>query len=252
MRILSALVFSLALLGPAATAQAIDVQVSVLPGHATPQGTRMAALRLTLPAGWKTYWRAPGDAGIPPLIVLNDAPGAQLHWPTPDVFDQNGMRSVGYHDSVVLPIEVPGNLERLAGSLDIGVCLDICVPVSLTFDATLPPAQTAQEPAVLAALLNQPQPGGHAVCHLQAADDGLILHATLTLPPTGTTEELVIETADPAIWVSEPVIERRGDTLLATARLVRGGQAFGLDRGGLRFTVLGSDRAIDLHGCSAP
>ena len=38
---------------------------------APPKGTYLGALRLTLKDGWKTYWRAPGDAGIPPQFDWN-------------------------------------------------------------------------------------------------------------------------------------------------------------------------------------
>ncbi|SEQ44643.1 Thiol-disulfide interchange protein, contains DsbC and DsbD domains [Loktanella sp. DSM 29012] len=250
MKTLSALALSACLSALSAQAQPVDVELSVLPGHATAQGTRMTALRVKLPAGWKTYWRAPGDAGIPPLLSLEGTADAQLHWPTPIVFHQNGMRSVGYSENLVLPIEVPAGTDHLTGSLDIGVCLDICVPISLRFDAPLGPAG-APTPAIIAALLDQPQPGGHATCRLTQADDGLILTATLHLPPTGTQEAVVIETADPQVWVSEPQVMRAGDSLTATARLVRDGQAFALDRSKLRFTVLGSDRAVDVTGCTA-
>ena len=44
------------------------VQIEVLPGWQTASGTQMAALRLTLAPGWKTYWRAPGEGGIPPAF----------------------------------------------------------------------------------------------------------------------------------------------------------------------------------------
>ncbi|MEG4641374.1 protein-disulfide reductase DsbD domain-containing protein, partial [Paracoccus sp. APAP_BH8] len=33
---------------------------------ATAEGHRMTALHLRLEPGWKTYWRSPGDAGVPP------------------------------------------------------------------------------------------------------------------------------------------------------------------------------------------
>ena len=44
------------------------VQIEVLPGWQTASGTQMAAIRLTLAPGWKTYWRAPGEGGIPPAF----------------------------------------------------------------------------------------------------------------------------------------------------------------------------------------
>ncbi|MFZ3581391.1 protein-disulfide reductase DsbD domain-containing protein [Loktanella sp. DJP18] len=238
---------------PALSAGEDVVKVTVLPGWVTPQGTHMAALRLTLTPGWKTYWRAPGDAGIPPLISFTGGGVDQVvfHWPTPQVLDQNGLRSIGYHDALTLPVEVTGKGPmRLTGTLDIGVCQDICIPASLTFDAPL--TDGPRDPLIVAALLDQPQAGGRATCRVSPTPDGLQLHATLTVPGTGGQEALVIEAGDPHIWVSEPEIARRGDTLTARARMVRGaGEAFAFDRSAVRFTVLGSDRAMEVRGCTA-
>ncbi len=237
-----------------ASAQSEDVaRVTVLPGWITAQGTHMAALRIDLLPGWKTYWRAPGDAGIPPMITVTGGgvKNVAFHWPTPQVFDQNGMRSIGYHDVLVLPVEVSGTAPlRLTGTLDIGVCLEICVPAQLTFDAPL--TDGPRDPAIVGALLNQPQTGGHATCRVTPTADGLQLNAILTLPYTGIEEALVIEAGDPHIWVSEPMITRRGDTVTASAEMVRGaGGAFAFDRSAVRFTVLGQDRALEVQGCAA-
>ncbi|MCX8508161.1 MAG: protein-disulfide reductase DsbD family protein, partial [Rhodobacteraceae bacterium] len=59
----------LALAAPLAQAQPVPdnlLKAEILPGWRTESGSQMAALRLTMAPGWKTYWRAPGDAGIPP------------------------------------------------------------------------------------------------------------------------------------------------------------------------------------------
>src|SRR6056297_1113481 len=74
------------------------VRAEVLPGWTTGAGTRMAALRLTLAPGWKTYWRAPGDAGIPPAFDWSGSrnlKGVAFHWPAPDVFQSYGIRTIG-------------------------------------------------------------------------------------------------------------------------------------------------------------
>jgi DsbC/DsbD-like thiol-disulfide interchange protein len=61
-------------LSTASTAQAESpadmVQIRILPGWSRDDGSHMAALHLILAPGWKTYWRAPGDAGIPPMMDL--------------------------------------------------------------------------------------------------------------------------------------------------------------------------------------
>ena len=247
-------VLGLTLTAAPVAAQGNDVaQVTVLPGWVTPQGTHMAALRIDLAPGWKTYWRSPGDAGIPPLITVTGGgvDRVQYHWPTPHVFDQNGMRSIGYHDTLVLPVEVSGHGSlRLTGSLDIGVCQDICVPAQLAFDAPL--TDGPRDPVIVGALLDQPQAEGRATCRVTPTAQGLLLDATLSLPPTGDAEAVVIEAGDPQIWVSEPQIRRQGNTLTAQAQMVRGaGDAFALNRSTMRFTVLGQDRAFEVRGCTA-
>ena len=73
--------------------------IELLPGWVQPDGSRMAAIKITLEEGWHTYWRAPGDAGIPPQLTVRSSDnisGIKMHWPTPQVYEQNGMRYVGY------------------------------------------------------------------------------------------------------------------------------------------------------------
>ncbi len=84
-------------------------QVALLPGWRTNRGTHMAALQISLAPGWKTYWRAPGDAGIPPAFNWQGSQNLQsveLHWPTPKIFDLNGMLTLAYEGTVVIPIEI--------------------------------------------------------------------------------------------------------------------------------------------------
>ncbi len=239
------------------------VQLDVLPGWTTAGGTHMAAIRLTLAPGWKTYWRAPGDAGIPPAFGWQGSQNiaaAQFHWPVPQVFDQNGMRSIGYADQVVIPIELtparPDGPLHMVGEVDLGVCHDICVPVRLPFDAILVP-DGGRDAAIVSALVDQPLTEAEGqvsavTCALAASNGGQWLTTTLTLPSTGGQEVVVIETADPHVWVSEAATTRDGLTLTATSELVHAsGGAITLDRSALRITVLGRDRAVDITGCTA-
>jgi DsbC/DsbD-like thiol-disulfide interchange protein len=237
-------------------------RIEVLPGWRTAAGTQMAALRLTLAPGWKTYWRSPGDAGIPPIFDWSGSVNvgiAKVHWPVPEVFHLNGMRSIGYTDQVILPVELsvtdPGQPVQLSGFVDMGVCEDVCVPVSLTFDATLQ-ADGRRDPAIAAALVDQPLTEaeanvGSVTCTTEPSRSGLRLTTTMAVPRTGADEIVVIEAGDPHIWVSEAETSREGDQLIASADLVNvSGNAFVLNRSAVRITVLGSDRAVDIQGCT--
>ena len=240
------------------------VRLSVLPGWQTGDGRHMAALALDLAPGWKTYWRAPGDAGIPPEITLErteNVAKAVFHWPVPEVFDQNGMRSIGYHDRLVLPLELTlhedGAAVAVAGIMDIGICNEVCVPAQLSFAADLAPGGR-RDPAIVAALVNRPLSAAEAgvagaTCRIAPTEDGLRVTAVLRVPPAGAGEALVIEAGDPGVWVSEPEISREGDILTAEAEMIsQGGAGFALDRSAVRFTLLGSLHAVDIRGCTAP
>jgi len=90
-------------------------------------------------------------------------------------------------------------------------------------------------------------------CTLTPIRDGLGLSVEIDMPSAGKTETVLIETSDPQVWVAETDSSRSGGRLNARTELVHvSGQAFALDRSGLRFTVLGSDHAVDIHGCTSP
>lgn len=259
-------VLALFALAPVASAQSIGdiVETEFLPGWRTPQGTHMGAVRVQLAPGWKTYWRSPGDAGVPPVFDWSGSRNVariEVHWPRPDVFDFSGMRTIGYQRDVVLPVEIwpidaaaPVDVQ---GQLDFGVCKEVCVPTSASLGAKMAGAGLS-DPMIAAALNSRPEPArkaglrGHD-CAVDAAASGLSLHARIDMPKLGPDEVVVVETADPRIWVSEAAVTRTGNTLTAQVDLVSPTrQPFGLDRSGLRLTVLAGGRAVEISGCPAP
>lgn len=239
-------------------------ELSILPGWRTPQGTHMAALRIMLKPGWKTYWRSPGDAGIPPHFRWDDSENlasVRFHWPRPGVFEVGGMRSIGYYRELVLPIELtpsrPDEPIRMRADVEIGVCRDVCVPLSARVAADLPPATgaAARDPRIDSALAARPVSGGEAGvrdidCEVEPTDDGLRLTARIDMPRLGSEEVAVFELPDPAVWISESSNARNGRSLVASSEIVppsRGG--FAVDRSAVRITVIAGDRAVELQGC---
>jgi len=246
--------------GPA-TAQTPDTVIAarILPGWQTADGTRMSGLELRMAPGWKTYWRAPGDAGIPPSFDWTGSrnlAGVTVHWPRPQVYHINGMRSIGYKDAVVLPLEIaarqPGAPVTLRAEVSLGVCEDICIPVSLQVDARLAGAGGG-DTAIADALAARPRPAqAQITCTVTPIADGMALAADIRIPRLGRDETVVVEPSDTRIWVSEPSSRRSGATLRATAELVPPqARPFALNRGALRFTVIGADDAVEMTGCSA-
>ncbi|PSL18203.1 disulfide bond corrector protein DsbC [Shimia abyssi] len=245
-------------------AQSYDqvVQAEILPGWRNSDGSHMAAIRITLNPGWKTYWRAPGDAGIPPQLDFrgsHNLAGFDVNWPTPEVFSQNGMRSIGYTEELVLPVRITpksaGKPVRLKAALDIGVCRDICVPQQLTVKAELP-SQGKRDARIAAAIADRPLSANEAgvrrvTCRLSPTQNGIKLTAKIEMPSAGGGEVAVIEAANPEIWVAEGTSKRQGNALLAETELMHvDGASFIVDRSTLRFTVLGANHAVDINGCT--
>lgn len=239
------------------------VRAEVLPGWQTESGTRMAALRLSLAPGWKTYWRAPGDAGIPPRFDWRGSDnlgGVSYHWPRPEVFTSFGLRSVGYKDELILPLELhpgqPGQPIRLRGRIDLGICENICVPANLEIEALLD-GPGRPDPDIRRALADQPRPAaragvGKVTCALAPAPDGLRLTARIEMPRLSGKEYALVEAGDPRIWVSEPEVSRKGGALTVAADIAPpAGTPLALDRSALRFTVIAGQNAVDIRGCSA-
>ena len=265
MRMLLVLLALLLSTGLAAGQTASDVvRLELLPGWRQADGTHMAGLRISLAPGWKTYWRAPGAAGIPPSFDWEDSENlaaAQPHFPVPDVFRLNGVRTIGYGDSVVFPLAFrprdEGQPISLSARVSLGVCETICIPFEARIEATLPAGTGGGEAAIRAALSDTPLTAAEAGvegvgCHVAPIRDGLRLTATLEMPSLGRDETTVVELSDPSIWVSEIEASRQGGRLTAAADLVPPeGAPFALDRSSLRFTVLADGRAVEVRGCSA-
>lgn len=247
-----------------ATHQDDVLAVAVLPGWQTADGSHMAGIRLDLAPGWKTYWRSPGDAGIPPAFDWSGSENlksVRLHWPAPSVFHTNGYQTIGYIGGVLLPIEVeaqdPSRPVTLSAVMEFGICEKVCMPATVSLLARLTPPGAA-DPAIYAALKAAPAPASAAgvtsvSCTVDPIADGLRVTASIMVPAQPGTETVAFETATPGIWVSESATRRKGGTLTASADLVPpSGGPFALDRSELTLTLIHDRGAIQIDGCPAP
>jgi DsbC/DsbD-like thiol-disulfide interchange protein len=240
------------------------VEARLLPGWQMPDGSHMTALHLKLKDGWKTYWRAPGDAGIPPNFNWSGSgnlAGVEVQWPTPHVIMQQGVRTIGYTGQLILPLKLTpkqaGQQIMLQAEIDIGVCSDICVPVTLNLRQDLPRGNKKPDPRIVAAMAERPSTAREAnvsrvTCVISAMEDGLHLRAEVDLPQLGPDEIAILETADPRVGVAQSSTRRIGGRLIAEADLYHvEGRSFALQRTGLRLTILSGKKAVDIQGCPA-
>lgn len=228
----------------------------ILPGWQETDGRRIAALRIVLAPGWKTYWRVPGDVGVPPqfdFAASGNVAALQVIWPAPEVFETEETRTVGYHDRLVLPLQIvpqdPAAPVPLSARLDFGICDEVCVPVSvaLTRDLSGP---GAADPEIAAALAAVPRPvPGLARCTVTPIRDGMRVAARIALPQAAG-ETALFELRSRPMWVSEPEIDRQGAALLASVDFVpEDARPFDLDPADLRITVVSHGDAVEIDGC---
>ena len=123
-----------------AIAQAAEWDTRLITSSAS--GDMLYGLHIKLAAGWKTYWRVPGVAGIPPSIKLEgtDIESFAVDYPLPIRISDESGEAIGYHDEVVFilrpklksdakPENVNGNVSAF-----FGVCQKICRPVKFATD----------------------------------------------------------------------------------------------------------------------
>ncbi|GLQ05678.1 hypothetical protein GCM10007924_08990 [Sneathiella chinensis] len=102
-------------------------------------------VQFVLDPGWKTYWRSPGDAGIPPQFDWDGSSNiekVEILWPRPTRIESFGLTTWGYENEVVLPVKLtladPEKPLQVRMSAYFGVCKDVCIPVNRDLQADLP------------------------------------------------------------------------------------------------------------------
>lgn len=113
-----------------------------------------AALHVRLDQGWHTYWRTPGDSGLPPEINWEGSENlksVEISWPFPKRFDEQGFQTFGYQGEVLFPLRVEpenaGESITLALNYSALVCNDICIPQNLQTALTIPAGEAEETQA---------------------------------------------------------------------------------------------------------
>lgn len=110
--------------------------------------TLIAGVQLRMNPGWKTYWRNPGDSGVPPSFDFRGSKNlkqAVLLYPAPHrIADANGT-AIGYDDEVIFPVKITperdGEPVELKLDFEYGLCKDLCIPNEVSLALALAPDQ---------------------------------------------------------------------------------------------------------------
>jgi DsbC/DsbD-like thiol-disulfide interchange protein len=134
----------------AASAVTQHVDASLIAGGASParDAPVWIGLKMRHDAGWHTYWKNPGDAGMPTRIELTLPEGwtaSGIDWPAPERLQIGPLASYGYAGEVVLPVKLfppagwnakaPVQIAAHAAWL---VCKEQCIPETANLALSLP------------------------------------------------------------------------------------------------------------------
>ncbi len=109
-------------------------------------------VRLQMDKGWHTYWRNPGDSGLPTRVRWELPAGfaaGEIQWPYPSRFASGPLVNYGYEGEVLLPVEirVPASVPevgvRIAARVDWLECQEACLPGRADLSLTLPVRPTS-------------------------------------------------------------------------------------------------------------
>jgi DsbC/DsbD-like thiol-disulfide interchange protein len=126
----------------------------------------LGGIAFQLQPGWKTYWRTPGDSGVPPRFDFSKSENIDavtILWPAPSKFDDGaGGHSLGYHDQLVLPLRIVAkNADKpvtLRASINYAVCEKLCIPVEADAELPFTSVASTEDNALFAALDTVPKP----------------------------------------------------------------------------------------------
>lgn len=243
------------------------VDGALIAGNAQRDGTRMAGLRLRLSDGWKTYWRTPGEAGVPPSLdwsASRNVRDVMVYWPTPVVFDSYGMRTVGYEREVILPLAViPVDASRpvdLALVADIGVCKHLCVFEQLKLSQQLSADEPGMHGDVIEAAMAMVPVDAHqqglreASCRIEGTGAERSMTAVIRFDQALRDPVVLLEGgATQWFWDDRSLVRDAAEGAIdVSARLTLADGTAWIDRSAIRMTVLADGFAADIRGCKAP
>ncbi|RDJ23639.1 hypothetical protein DWF00_19370 [Bosea caraganae] len=233
---------ALALLALSAPALAQDAAVSpwsksthsslrLIAGATAPSGKQRVGIEIAMAPGYKTYWRSPGDAGVPPVFDWSGSEnvgGLDVRWPTPERFEDGNGYSVGYVGEVVVPVSVqpvdPQKPVTLVLKLDYAVCEKICIPAKGEARLWLEPGVTSVtspllesfEARVPAQVKLGPRKEKLSILDVKPEEQGLDagVRVTLQVPPEGIVDDIFVE--GPGMWsFGKPAIIPQPDGTLS-------------------------------------
>lgn len=185
----------------------LDSSLRLIAGDTNNEALR-AGVEIKLKPGWHTYWRYPGDSGVPPRFSFpgsDNVAAVKVLYPAPKAINDETGTTIGYTDDVVFPLRITprqkGKPVTLHLHVDYAVCEKMCVPVEAKAELKLPGGNAETDAAIAAAEARVPK-------HVSAAEVGLKAHRVTDTPKPLVAVDLAVPTGEVVqIFVEGPTPE---------------------------------------------
>lgn len=221
----------------------------------------LGGIAFQLEHGWKTYWRTPGDSGVPPRFDFSKSENVEavtVMWPAPLKFDDGaGGHSIGYHDQIVLPLRIVAKAAdkpvTLRAEINYAVCEKLCIPVDAVLELGFNNVASTEDANLRAALDTVPKPANigdpNPLTIRDVKRDGPKNVVVDVVAPDGSNVNLYVEgpTPDWALPIPEPVKDSPTGVKRFSFELDGLPPGAKPEGAALKFTLVGPERSYEFN-----
>jgi DsbC/DsbD-like thiol-disulfide interchange protein len=224
-------------------------------------GVLLGGIAFQMQPGWKTYWRMPGDSGVPPRFDFSKSDNVEavtVLWPAPMKFDDGaGGQSIGYKQQVVLPLRIVAKAAdkpvTLRAAINYAVCDKLCIPVEANSELTFASVASTEDGTLSAALDTVPKPANigdpNPVTIRDVKRDGKVNVLVDVTAPEAKKVDLFVEGPTPDWALPIPKLVERSPPGVKRFEFELDGLPPGAqpDGAALKFTLVGGERAYEFN-----
>jgi DsbC/DsbD-like thiol-disulfide interchange protein len=221
----------------------------------------LGGIAFQLEPGWKTYWRTPGDSGVPPRFDFSKSENIEavtVLWPAPTKFDDGaGGHSLGYHNQVVLPLRIVAKSAdkpvTLRADINYAVCEKLCIPVQANAELAITSVASTEDSALFAALDTVPKPANvgdpNPLTIRDVKRDGKSAVLVDVVSPDARAVNLFVEGPTPDWALPVPKLLEKSPPGVKRFTFELDGLPPGTNPEGaaLKFTLVGADRSYEFN-----
>jgi DsbC/DsbD-like thiol-disulfide interchange protein len=221
----------------------------------------LGGIAIQLQQGWHTYWRTPGDSGVPPRFDFSKSDNVEavtVLWPAPRKFDDGaGGTSLGYVKQIVLPLRIVAkNADKpvtLRASINYAVCEKLCIPVDASAELAFASVASTEDGTLSEALNGVPKPANvgdpNPLTVLDVKRDGKSNVLVDVAAPDASDLSLFVEGPTPDWALPVPKLVEHGPPGVKRFAFELDGLPPGTSADGaaLKLTLVGGDRAYEFN-----